>query len=117
MNIMDGMRAIRNILKSNVKYWAVSNYPFRKQECTLKYYCNAGNIKAGGWYRNNFDCPPFNFPEPLSRVASHPIFESDNGDDNDDEFLFYEIRNNFNLTSIVQNWTDEYINHICDKHL
>jgi len=73
MNILNGLAAVKNIIFSGAKYFLVSSYP---RKCVD--FCRAGNITDGKFYRNNMNCPPFEFPAPLFRKPSHnPPVEKD----------------------------------------
>lgn len=82
MNIKNGLKAVRNVVNSGAKYFALSTYPpdgnssisikrsigeknslpIMPDECQGKNYCTLGAIQDGDVYKNNINCPPFSFP-------------------------------------------------------
>ncbi|CAF1194226.1 unnamed protein product, partial [Didymodactylos carnosus] len=84
MSIKNGLRAVKNVVLSGAKYFAVSSYP---APCVEK-ICAVRNIVDGGFYHNNINCPPFNFPinATIFKQPSHSQFKSEK-----DEFHMYKI--------------------------
>jgi hypothetical protein len=80
INILDALVAVKNIIFSGSKYFLVSTSP---ESCVD--YCRVGNITDGDFYHNNINCPPFNFPAPLFKMASH------NAAKENDEMHLYKI--------------------------
>lgn len=118
MNIMNGLKAVRNAVLSGAKFIVVSSYPPRKSStprlrsldgneplpsvselCQGIDFCKRGAINDGGFYGNNINCPPFNFPleKALLVQASHKQFPVER-----DEIHVYAIDNE--LISIVQKY-------------
>jgi hypothetical protein len=101
MHIRNGLKAVRNVVLSGAKYFALSTYPAVSEhsvkivrsiesnnslvnvsiQCQTKDYCQLGAISDGGFYTNNINCHPFNFPlsKALLIQPSHQTFpiESD----------------------------------------
>ncbi|CAF3406291.1 unnamed protein product [Rotaria socialis] len=97
MHIRNALKAVRNIIQSGAKYFALSTYPpndkssaenkrsIDKNEslprqplgCETKNYCQLGAIKEGDVYRNNINCYPFNFPldKAILVQPSHEKFQ------------------------------------------
>ncbi len=108
MNIKNGLKAVRNVIMSGAKFFAVSSYPpngkfsvlntrslekheslpFMPIDCVNKTYCAIGNIKDGGLYQNNINCYPFNFPlnKAILVQPSHASFPIE-----PDEIHIYKI--------------------------
>lgn len=108
MHIRNALKAVRNVIKSGAKYFALSTYPpndkssadnrrsINKNEplpkqplgCATKNYCQLGAIKEGDVYRNNINCYPFNFPldKALLVQPSHEKFQMES-----DEIHIYKI--------------------------
>jgi hypothetical protein len=119
MNIRDGLKAVRNVIRSGAKFFALSSYPPAGSNkanntrtiggnqplprspvgCETKDYCKLGNIESGGFYANNINCPPFNFPLSKSILVqqSHSTFVIEN-----DEIHIYPIDNE--LKNIVEQY-------------
>ena len=69
MDIASSMSAIKKIvLESGATFLATSSYT-NAANWTCTNPCK--NISAGGFYANDFACPPFSFPPPLLVVPSH----------------------------------------------
>ncbi|UJR19219.1 hypothetical protein I4U23_022348 [Adineta vaga] len=124
MNIRNGLKAVRNVVTSNAKYFAVSTYPPEKASpdtvtrsieknetlplipsgCSKKNYCKVGNITEGNWYPNNINCHPFNFPlnKAILVQPSHKIFSIEY-----DEIHIYKIDDE--LKNIVKHYDDACI--------
>ncbi len=82
MDIRNGLKAVRNVVMSGARFFAVSTYPpngkssasntrsigsneslpLFPSECQNRSYCAPGKIKEGDMYGNNINCHPFNFP-------------------------------------------------------
>ncbi len=108
MHILNGLKAVRNVIMSGAKFFALSTYPpngnasasnyrllgkneslpFMPIECVNKSYCSYGKIKDGTMYWNNINCHPFNFPlnKALLVQPSHEKFFMET-----DEIHIYEI--------------------------
>lgn len=107
MNIHNGLKAVRNAVNSGAKFLAVSSYPphnkgpsssrsLGKNEtlpivselCQNADFCKFGAIEDGGYYQNNINCPPYNFPlhKALLVQPSHKQFQHEN-----DEIHVYAI--------------------------
>ena len=108
MNIKNGLKAVRNVVNSGARFFALSTYPpngrsstpmtrsignnqslpITPSECEGKNYCTLGAIKDGDFYLNNINCPPFSFP--LNRAilvqSSHEKFSIES-----DEIHIYPI--------------------------
>lgn len=118
MHIRNGLRAIQNVVLSGVKYLALTSFPpndqpslnersIEKKEplpsvpslCTKQDYCVLGNITDGSFYKNNINCPPFNFPLNKSMLVqpSHKQFPKEH-----DEIHVYAIDDE--LKQIVQQY-------------
>jgi hypothetical protein len=80
INILDGLLAVKNIIFSGSTYFLVSTFP---DQCVD--ICRLGNITNGGFYHNNINCPPFNFPPPLFKMRSHVSIKEN------DEIHLYKI--------------------------
>jgi hypothetical protein len=103
MHIRNGLKAVRNVIMSGAKYFAVSTYPpngkssapntrsigkneslpLAPLECSNQHYCKMGLIKDGGLYRNNINCYPFSFPlnKAILVQPSHTIFPMNDPDE------------------------------------
>lgn len=118
MHIRNGLQTIRNVVLSGVKYLAVTSFPPNDQPtvnrrsidkkeslpsmaplCDKQDYCVLGNITDGDFYKNNINCPPFNFPLKKSMLVqpSHKHFLKEY-----DEIHVYRIDNE--LRQIVQQY-------------
>ncbi len=108
MHIKNGLKAVRNVIMSGAKFFAVSTFPpnekasapnmrslekneslpFMPIDCVYKSYCSAGNIKDGDFYHNNINCHPFNFPlnKAILVQLSHASFSHES-----DEMHIYKI--------------------------
>jgi hypothetical protein len=106
MNIKNGLKAVRNVIMSGAKFFAVSSYPaigtssnirslenneslpFMPIDCVNKTYCDIGNITDGDYYENNINCYPFNFPlnKAILVQPSHASFPIE-----PDEIHIYKI--------------------------
>ncbi|CAF2198527.1 unnamed protein product [Rotaria magnacalcarata] len=119
MHIKNGLKAVRNVIMSGAKYFALSTYPpngkpagsvrrsigknstlpLTLNECINSTYCSTGAITDGGFYQNNINCHPFNFP--LSKAIlvqpSHEKFPIEH-----DEMHIYKIDDEFK--SIVEKY-------------
>jgi hypothetical protein len=82
MNILNGLKVMKNIIKSGIPYFAVSSFP--SQPCAN--FCRDGNISDGATYPNNMNCPPFSLPVPLLRKPSHNTIKHE-----PDEFHLYMV--------------------------
>ena len=69
MDIASSVSAVKKIvLESGATFLATSSYTSAANwTCTSP--CK--NISTGGFYANDFACPPFSFPRPLLVVPSH----------------------------------------------
>jgi hypothetical protein len=96
MHIKNGLKAVRNVIVSRAKFFAVSTYPpnekssasntrslekneslpFMPIHCDYQSYCITGRIKDGEVYHNNINCYPFNFPlnKAILVQPSHATF-------------------------------------------
>jgi hypothetical protein len=108
MHIRNGLKAVRNVVMSGARFFAVSSYPpygkgsgsntrsignneslpLVPSECQNRNYCVLGKIQDGALYENNINCPPFNFPlnKAILVQPSHSKFYRDR-----DEIHIYEI--------------------------
>ncbi|CAF2412198.1 unnamed protein product [Rotaria sp. Silwood2] len=108
MHIRNGLKAVRNVIMSGAKFFALSTYPPNGRssasntrsigkneslpliptECVNKTYCTYGAIKDGDWYANNINCYPFNFPlnKAILVQQSHEKFGMEQ-----DEMHIYKI--------------------------
>jgi hypothetical protein len=108
MHIKNSLKAVRNVIMSGAKFFAVSTYPpngnasasphrsLEKNEslplmppgCLYKHYCANGKIKDGEFYHNNINCPPFNFPlnKAILVQPSHTTFVTEQ-----DQIHIYKI--------------------------
>lgn len=108
MHIRNGLKAVRNVILSGAKYFALTSYPpngkssaantrsIGKNEslpakpigCETKDYCKLGQINDGSFYANNINCPPFNFSlnKAILIQPSHVQFKMES-----DEIHIYEI--------------------------
>lgn len=85
MPIKDALKAIANIVLygGDIKYLAVTSFPGSCSEDN----CATGRIASGGFYHNNMNCHPFNFPTPIAKQRSHLTFEHES-----DEIHIYDVR-------------------------
>lgn len=69
MPLSNGMHALHYVLTSGCKYLVTTTFPDG----------DAQDVPAGGYYRNNYEKPPFDrmFDKPIRCVASHPRIEKD----------------------------------------
>ncbi|CAF1108734.1 unnamed protein product [Adineta steineri] len=126
MNIRNGLKAVRNVIMSGAKYFAVSTYPANGKssaantrsiakneplpsmpvECQFMKYCTLGNIPDGDFYRNNINCDPFNFPlnKAILVQPSHQIFYTEM---ERDEIHIYKIDDE--LKQIVKQYDEACI--------
>ncbi|CAF2344823.1 unnamed protein product [Rotaria sp. Silwood2] len=96
MHIRNGLKAVRNVIRSRAKYFALSSYPPKREfstnttrsinnkkslpkqplDCVSQNYCKLGAIKEGNVYGNNINCYPFNFPlnKAILVQPSHQTF-------------------------------------------
>lgn len=58
----DGIKMLKNIKKSGIKYIAITNHDKELFNSVNK------NVEVGGFYPNNMFMPPFNFKNPLKDV-------------------------------------------------
>ncbi|UJR21389.1 hypothetical protein I4U23_024480 [Adineta vaga] len=108
MHIQNGLKAVRNVIMSGAKFFALSSYaPYGRSSekstrsigkneslpqtipnCGSVDYCKLGQIKDGGMYSNNINCYPFNFPlnKAILLQPSHYKFPIDT-----DEMHIYMI--------------------------
>ncbi|CAF0821592.1 unnamed protein product [Rotaria sp. Silwood1] len=108
MHIQNGLKAVRNVIRSGAKYFALSSYPpnqifspntsrsinkmeplpRKPFECEIRNYCKTGAIKDGDFYENNINCYPFNFPldKAILVKPSHTKFMTEY-----DEIHIYKI--------------------------
>ena len=108
MQINRGLKAVRNVILSGAKFFALSTYPPNGQssaangrsigkndslpdkpaDCGKINYCRTGQIKDGDFYANNINCPPFNFPlnKAILVQKSHERFPHEH-----DEIHIYPI--------------------------
>jgi len=108
MTIFDGLTAVRNIVASGAKYFAVSSYPPESndrlarssppeqyvQKCQtdpelMKKFCKWGSKaeEAGWFYPNVMRCFPFNFPPPIYDKPSHQTFKIE-----DDHLMIFRVQ-------------------------
>ena len=118
MHVRNGLQAVYNAVMSGAKYFALTSYPPNNQPstetralekneslpseplfCNKQDYCLTGLLKDGGFYQNNINCPPFNFPLNKSLLVqpSHQQFKMEN-----DEIHVYKIDDG--LKQIVQHY-------------
>ncbi|CAF4014508.1 unnamed protein product, partial [Rotaria sp. Silwood1] len=119
MHIRNGLKAVRNVVMSGAKFFALSTYPPNGKSsapntrsignneplpltptgCVNKNYCTDGAITDGGWYQNNINCYPFNFPlnKAILVQPSHAKFPMEH-----DEMHVYKIDDE--LKKIVQQY-------------
>ncbi|CAF0799154.1 unnamed protein product [Rotaria sordida] len=124
MHIRNGLKAVRNVIRSGGKYFALSSYPpngkssasnsrsidknepLPKQplDCATKNYCKLGAIKEGDVYGNNINCYPFNFPlnKAILVQPSHEKFQIEY-----DEIHIYKIDDE--LKQIVEQYDNACI--------
>jgi hypothetical protein len=108
MNIKNALKAVRNVIRSGAKFFALTTFPPNEQSsasntrsiekneslpsvpigCNTKDYCVLGRIKEGDVYHNNINCHPFNFPlnKTILLQPSHAKFPQES-----DEIHIYEI--------------------------
>jgi hypothetical protein len=108
MHIKNGLKAVRNVIMSGARFFALSTYPanetssatntrslgknesllFLPIECANKSYCALGGIKDGDFYQNNINCHPFNFPlnKAILVQPSHATFVNEQ-----DQIHIYQI--------------------------
>jgi hypothetical protein len=67
LSLNRGRLAAGHILESGARFAIATTDPSSANE----------NITSGGWYKANIAKEPFNFPEPLRCVATHPSHEDD----------------------------------------
>jgi hypothetical protein len=96
MNVRNGLNAVRNVITSNARFFAVSSYP---ANCSSVNFCVLGNIVDGNFYQNNINCQPFGFPSGKALIIkkSHNHFP-----DGTDELHIYPIDSE--LKSIVEKY-------------
>lgn len=61
--LQEGMKMLKNIKKSGIKYIAITNYDYDFFDAKNE------NVKVGGFYYNNVLLSPFNFKNPLKDVS------------------------------------------------
>lgn len=108
MHIKIALKAVRNVIMSGAKFFAVSTFPpngkssapntrsigknellpLMPTECTNKTYCAIGAIKDEDYYKNNINCHPFSFPlnKAILVQPSHATFPMET-----DEIHIYQI--------------------------
>lgn len=119
MHIRNGLKAVRNVILSGAKFFALTTYPpngrssasnirtignneslpWTPIECINKTYCQQGAITDGGHYANNINCHPFSFPlnKSILMQPSHQKFVIEH-----DEMHIYKIDDE--LKNIVQQY-------------
>jgi hypothetical protein len=108
MHIKNALKAVQNVIRSGAKFFALTTFPPNEQSsaanprsieknetlpsvpigCETKNYCDIGNTKDGGFYHNNINCHPFNFPldKAILVQRSHEKFPQES-----DEIHIYKI--------------------------
>ena len=89
LSIPSGVRAIANVCQSGARYLVATTYNLTLTRAgrakplaagsTLPVTVNSRGAHEhdGGFYTNNLALPPFNLPEPLHCVQTHPAIEPD----------------------------------------
>lgn len=92
LSVKNGLRAIDNVCKSGATYLVATTYPtdvtkagYATTKIGTPERAAAPRYKVvqndhphdGGWYPNNLALPPFNFPQGLQCVETHPTQEPD----------------------------------------